>query len=402
MVDLCLSLRGFYLKAGQFLGTRHDFMPSAYTSRLSRLHDDVPALPAARVRSLIERELRGDLQAYFESIDLEHPVGSASIAQVHRAVWRASREEVAVKVQNPDAERFMRDDLRNLERLARFLQRTELRFDLVSAVQELQSQIALEFDFRREAAHMDSVGPRLVRRVSGLRVPRSIFGTKKLLVMSFLQGESLAKLRQQQQEKEKEREQGRGRAEGVWSAAAKRRMGKKLLDLLATVWAEQIFVLGKFHADPHPGNLCLDQRSGTVGLLDWGQVKELPLHVVRAFAEMILAVDSGDQDRIVRAFSELGIVVQHAEDKHSVEGLALTMFDTKSHRRFHCDPFHRNKLSPLHANRVVSMPRDVFFLLRTVQMIRGLANGFGITDFSLAKKWRPYAKTASGKPFGFF
>ena len=204
MVDLCLSLRGFYLKAGQFLGTRHDFMPSAYTSRLSRLHDDVPALPAERVRWLIERELGGDVQAFFESIDLVSPVGSASVAQVHRAVWRASREEVAVKVQNPDAERCMRDDLRNLERLARFLQRTELRFDLVSAVQELQSQIALEFDFRREAAHMDSVGPRLVSRVSGLRVPRSIFRTKKLLVMSFLQGESLAKLRQQQQEQENE------------------------------------------------------------------------------------------------------------------------------------------------------------------------------------------------------
>lgn len=31
MVNLCLGMRGFYLKTGQFLGTRHDFMPKSYT-----------------------------------------------------------------------------------------------------------------------------------------------------------------------------------------------------------------------------------------------------------------------------------------------------------------------------------------------------------------------------------
>jgi hypothetical protein len=56
MIDLCLSLRGFYLKTGQFLGTRHDFMPSQYTERLGKLHDDVPPMDGADARKIVEHE----------------------------------------------------------------------------------------------------------------------------------------------------------------------------------------------------------------------------------------------------------------------------------------------------------------------------------------------------------
>jgi len=190
MMRLCLSMRGFYLKTGQFLGTRHDFMPHSYTTTLSSLHDNVPPpLGAVEVRALLEEELQGPLEQFFCSIDLERPIGAASIAQVHKGVWRESGEEVAIKIQYPHAQvchtrthththantcalththihashrhintsnkhtshahahthhththtqRLMNGDLRNLRMLAEFLQRTELKVDLLSAIKELQ------------------------------------------------------------------------------------------------------------------------------------------------------------------------------------------------------------------------------------------------------------------------
>ena len=83
------------------------------------------------------------------------PIGSASVAQVHEAIWKPTGEKVAVKVQYPDAERLMIGDLKNLRALAEFLQRTEFKFDLLSSIKELQRQITNEFDFRLEARNMD-------------------------------------------------------------------------------------------------------------------------------------------------------------------------------------------------------------------------------------------------------
>ena len=88
MINLCLSLRGFYLKTGQFLGTRHDFMPAMYTTKLSKLHDDVPPLSGKEIKKIIEKELNGTIEEYFTSLTLEKPIGAASIAQVHAGIWR--------------------------------------------------------------------------------------------------------------------------------------------------------------------------------------------------------------------------------------------------------------------------------------------------------------------------
>lgn len=268
MHDLCISLRGFYLKAGQFIGARGDFVPAPICKRLARLQDQVPPMSPDRAASLIQAELGGaPLTSVFAWIDLERPLGSASVAQVHKAqlacppsqrgrpllarlgewVWKPRRGRdapppallpggadmclacaaaprdgvVAVKVsswssalrqgkrgrdpracsipclhvlcpidlmalhtpqalpvtplpapsppqiQYPDALNDMTLDLANLRRLSSFLSKTEIDFDLVSAVDELAAQIRLEFDFRREARVMDAVADQF--KVGGFR-----------------------------------------------------------------------------------------------------------------------------------------------------------------------------------------------------------------------------------------
>lgn len=317
MIDLCLGLRGFYLKTGQFLGTRYDFMPSQYTRRLSALHDDVPPLGADEIRSVLESELRGPVDNFFTELDLERPIGSASVAQVHRGRWRATGEACAVKVQYPNAEALMKGDLRNLRVLAEFLQRTELKFDILSSIVELQRNIHNEFNFVTEATNMASMSAALQRTVPEVVLPRSLLATKRVLVMSFVDGLNLGRTSEFS---------NKGKFIPLW---IKQQFGRRLLDVLSKAWGEMVFNVQFFNSDPHPGNICIPV-SGKIGLLDWGQMKRISDDTTYNFARFVQAMNSLDRNRTCDAFLALGVKVGNPKDRASVEGIAVSMLDTRS------------------------------------------------------------------------
>lgn len=378
MMNLCLSLRGFYLKSGQFLGTRHDFMPPNYTSKLSKLHDSVPPLGADEIRKVLEGELGGPVEKFFKAIDLDKPIGSASVAQVHVGIWRETGEKCAVKIQYPNAERLMVGDLKNLRFLAEFLQRTELKFDVLSAIKELQKQIVNEFDFISEAKNMNTVRHGLSRSVPEVKIPRSIFSTRKALVMTFIDGENICRLAEFKDKN----------GPTIMPMWLQKQFGKNLLSVLAKAWGEQIFVLRMFNADPHPGNICIDKKNRMVGLLDWGQVKIVSDTLAVNFSLMIQAMNSRNQEKIVESFKRLGVEVSNPNDYDSIADIAVTMLDTRVVPGYIIDPFNPN--NALKRNAVSKMPSDLYFVVRTVQLLRGIASAFNL-DYSLSTAWGPYA-----------
>jgi predicted unusual protein kinase regulating ubiquinone biosynthesis (AarF/ABC1/UbiB family) len=143
-----------------------------------------------------------------------------------------------------------------------------------------------------------------------------------------------------------------------------------------------------FNADPHPGNICIDKKSRTIGLLDWGQVKRVPDLLAVNFALMIRAMNSRKQEEIVRAFFNLGIEVSNPKDIQCVADIAVTMLDTRNVPGYIIDPF--NPGNALKRNAVSNMPAELYFVVRTVQLLRGIAYAFDI-DYSLATAWGPYA-----------
>ncbi|KAL6745164.1 hypothetical protein V8C86DRAFT_3151556, partial [Haematococcus lacustris] len=89
MYQLCIDLRGFYLKAGQFIGSRADFIPEPICRQLTQLCDKVPPMSEGAALQALQRELGvEDLSAVFDWIELAKPLGSASISQVHKARLR--------------------------------------------------------------------------------------------------------------------------------------------------------------------------------------------------------------------------------------------------------------------------------------------------------------------------
>ena len=207
MLSMCLGLRGFYIKSGQvsrregvvspvyipsvltrepvqFIGARGDFVPAEICERLAVLHDRVPPMGEAECRRLLAAELGCPPEEMFAEFDYAAPLGSASVAQVHRAQLAKGRggATVAVKLQNASQLDKMDLDLKNIAAAAAFLERTELKFDLSTAVEELAKQVRLEFDFQREAETMRRIR-RDLRSLPRVKIPKCIAATPKVIVM---------------------------------------------------------------------------------------------------------------------------------------------------------------------------------------------------------------------------
>ena len=136
------------------------------------------------------------------------------------------------------------------------------------------------------------------------------------------------------------------------------------------------------HGDPNPGNINL--KGKTIGLLDWGQVKDVTPTFKKKIAKLVLAFNAKDRDAICKALFDIGVKVTHPEDKATVEAIAVTMLDTRIMEGYPSDPFDQRCAS--FANPILLMPPEIYFLVRSVQMMRGLTSAFHL-DFSLAKEW---------------
>ncbi|KAK9908263.1 hypothetical protein WJX75_005060 [Coccomyxa subellipsoidea] len=470
--SMAVDLRGFYLKLGQFFAARAEFVPEPICRHLALLHDRVPPMPAQQARSVIEEELGGvPLEEVFEWIDLEQPLGSASIAQVHKAKlrqpsrrrkrrtfggevfnWRLSAKAqrrddcswriatgqevflepsrspqpsldesgntehtasdvldasvsgrdrlaeiretllraaeardgpkdgiVAVKVQYPDAQQTMMTDLTSIRRWAGFLQKTEIKFDMLSAVDELSKQVVLEFDFRREARVMDAVAENLKGLRKRLEIPRSLPGlvTKRLLVMNFIEGDQITRLAH--------------RTQGL-SQRKKKAAAARIMERVAEAFGVMMLETGLFQADAHPGNILV-MKGARIGLIDYGQSKQLPEAERLAFAALLLELGRERRDvrpaDMARCLADLGLRFERSDNEALMTKMAFGMFDTRTSHRV--DPFSPD--SPIKSLGISHFPPDVFFVLRVMQLLRGLAGGLGV-DFSAAKQWAPLARRA--------
>lgn len=263
-----------YVKAGQLLATRTDHLPPAYAAALSALQDQVPPFSADKVRRVIADELGDSAQGLLASLN-DAPVAAASLAQVHTGLL-ADGTEVAVKVQRPDAETQVESDLQLLLWLAHRLERRltgTLPFRPTEAVQEIVEYTRRELDFRNEG-YVAEVVRRGLGADEGVVIPRVHWdlSSRRVLTMDLIQGRRLAP-----------------RAE----LEAAGLNPDVILMTLAQSMIHQVFELGVFHADPHPGNLLVT-HDNQVCFLDFGLHGRLERRERRRIAMALYAMVRGD------------------------------------------------------------------------------------------------------------
>ncbi len=282
------SLGPTFVKLAQLFSARADILPEPYLTAVGRLQDQVPPDPAEEILRVIEEELGEPADEVFQEFDRE-PLAAASLGQVHRA--RVDQRDVVVKVLRPGVERMVALDLDISFRLLFWLNvlfpNHHVRA-LTNVVREFSVRVRSEMDFREEAENIR----RFRRFFDGdpkVRAPMVLdrFTRKRVLVMERVQGTKIDKLHDKFLT-------GRLSFRGV-------------METLTGIYLRMMMVDGFMHADPHPGNLLV-QDDGTVVVLDWGSVLEVPRWTRESILSVALAMGREDIDGVINEMYQLGMI----------------------------------------------------------------------------------------------
>ncbi|HUL67369.1 MAG TPA: AarF/UbiB family protein [Burkholderiaceae bacterium] len=244
-----------FIKLGQMLSMREDLLPPKWTAELALLRSSATPVPFEEILPVIERSLGRPHTEVFVDLERE-PVGSASIAQVHRARLRDGRA-VVLKVRRPGIEGKVEADLRLLSYLAQFVEKEvseTRRYQPVRVVEEFRRSLMRELDLATEAHNIE-------------RFERNFRGEPNVLIPHVFPQWTSEVMNVQEH------------IDGISAEdpAAVERAGFDL-KLLAARGVDNALKMilehGFFQADPHPGNVIY-LPGNRIAMLDFGMVGRL-------------------------------------------------------------------------------------------------------------------------------
>jgi ubiquinone biosynthesis protein len=267
-----------FVKVGQIMSGRRDIFPEEYCEAFGRLRTEATPLSFAEIEARLNEVYDGDYTKVFRQVN-RNPLGSASVAQVHKGVLRHGGDAVAIKVQRPGIKKQMTDDVELLRRANDLLKVSAAHsegmeaFDISAFVGELERTVKDEIDFRREAQNLRDFrnGCADVEGVTSPRVYDDLT-SETVLVMEYVEGAYID-----------DRE-----ALGL--------LGVEPGDVARSVtqdYIRQLLTDGLFHADPHVGNIIV-KPGFAIEWIDLGMVGRLTLAERQLLRKMFLAVGSRD------------------------------------------------------------------------------------------------------------
>jgi predicted unusual protein kinase regulating ubiquinone biosynthesis (AarF/ABC1/UbiB family) len=377
-----LALGSAFIKLGQLLSARPDVLPAELVEELATLQDRVPAFPFTVVQDLLEQEL-GERCA--EIIDLESdPLGSASLAQVHRASLRSGRQ-VVLKVQRPGLERTFRLDLEVLQQVAGAVQRHP-RWgrgrDWIGIAQECRRVLLRELDFRLEAEHAARFRQQFLDD-PGIRIPAVVWelSTRRVLCLDYVPGIKIT-------DRQALLEAGIVPAEVAEKGAAS--------------YLQQLVRFGFFHADPHPGNLAV-AADGALIYYDFGMMGQLSSRLRGRLGTMVRAAASRDAAGLVEELQQAGVIAPGV-DPGPVRRLVRLMLEEALTPPFSANVLERlsGDLYDLVYGQPFRLPPELIFVMRALSTFEGVGRSLD-SGFSLVAIARPYLlplMTSSGSGSG--
>eukprot|EP01018_Ginkgo_biloba_P038096 Gb_35512 [translate_table: standard] len=287
-----LRLGPTFIKIGQQFSTRVDILAQEYVDQLAELQDQVPPFESETAISIVEKELGRPVDQIFERFDYD-PIAAASLGQVHRAKLRG--QEVVVKVQRPGLKELFDIDLKNLRVIAEYLQKIDpksdgAKRDWVSIYDECATVLYQEIDYSKEAANAELFANNF-RNMDYIKVPKIYweYTTPQVLTMEYVPGIKINRI------------------------SALDQLGvdrQKLARYAVESYLEQILRHGFFHADPHPGNIAVDDANGgRLIFYDFGMMGSINPNIREGLLETFYGVYEKDPNKVLQAMIQMGVLV---------------------------------------------------------------------------------------------
>ena len=340
-----------FIKLGQIMSMHSDILPKRYCDELMKLRSEVTPMPFEEVIEVIEESYGRSWKRVFSEID-PIPQGSASIAQVHRAVLRTG-EEVVVKVQRKGIYETMARDIALLHKAVKLLPPVSIKgmADLDLVLDEMWSVTRDEMNFLTEASNMEEFARRNkdVNYV-GTPILYQQFTTVHVLVMEYIDGCGI-------DDKEALLENGYDLRE----------IGTKLVDN----YIKQVMDDGFFHADPHSGNLRI--RDGKIIWIDMGMMGRLTEHDREVIGKAVQGIALNDVGMILNAVLAIGEFKEKPDQKQLYEGISalLTKYGNTGIGNINVAEVMSDLMDVMKDNKI-KMPHGLTMLARGLTHMEGV------------------------------
>ena len=348
-----------FIKIAQLLSARADILPEPYLSEIARLQDRVPPDRSDAIRLVIESELGATAKQILDDFD-DDPVAAASLGQVHRA--RVRGRDVVVKVLRPGVEEVVALDISISFRLLFWL---NILFPnhhvraLTNVVREFSVRVRREMDFRQEAANIERFQS-FFSDETRVRAPEVIdgFTTRRVLVMEHCHGRKIDQLQE--------------------SFSSGRLSLQQVMGTLTSVYMRMVIADGFMHADPHPGNLLV-QEDGTLIVLDWGSVIEVPRWTRESILSVAIALGREDIDGVINGMYRLGMIssgVSRGEIREAAtEILRIVERAKTTNHQIIFEDVIAQLLDTFYTWPLI-LPQELVYFFRASALIEGIAFGY--------------------------
>ncbi|KAK9062269.1 hypothetical protein SSX86_019455 [Deinandra increscens subsp. villosa] len=287
-----LRLGPTFIKIGQQFSTRVDILAQEYVDQLSELQDQVPPFPSEIAVSIVEEELGAPVSEIFDYFDFE-PIAAASLGQVHRAKLKG--QELVVKVQRPGLKDLFDIDLKNLRVIAENLQKFDpksdgAKRDWVAIYDECANVLYQEIDYTKEAANAELFASNF-KDLNYVKVPSIYweYTTPQVLTMEYVPGIKINRIQALDQ-----------------LGVDRKKLGRYAVES----YLEQILSHGFFHADPHPGNIAVDDvNGGRLIFYDFGMMGSISPNIREGLLEVFYGVYEKDPNKVLQAMVQMGVLV---------------------------------------------------------------------------------------------
>ncbi|WP_084447928.1 ABC1 kinase family protein [Hymenobacter roseosalivarius] len=281
------EMKGSVLKVAQMLALEKKLLPPAYADQFAQAQYQTPPLSGPLILKTFRDAFGQSPSTLFAEFDV-NARQAASIGQVHYALSKAEKRPLAVKVQYPGVADSIRSDIRLVKPIAlRVLGLDEAQ--VRPYLEEVEMRLLEETDYALELRRGTEIA------ASCTHLPHLEFAhyypelsAARILTMDWLPGQHLKEFLATNPGPE-----------------VRNQLGQALWDF----YMFQLNMLRRVHADPHPGNFLLRaENGGTVGVLDFGCVKEIPADVQRLFNALLAPETLADEARLTALLDETGIL----------------------------------------------------------------------------------------------